>query len=72
MSLARNTFVQASLTLASRGYVIETGNIVLTGSSEQLLQNPQVWTSYLGQENDESETSGLPPGPRDQPEQATT
>jgi len=31
--------------------VIETGSIVLADSSERLLQDPQVWASYLGQED---------------------
>ncbi len=52
---------ELALTLASRGYVIETGSIVLADSSERLLQNPQVWASYLGQENWESETSAPSP-----------
>ena len=42
---------EQALTLATRGYVIETGNIVLADSSARLLQNPQVWASYLGQED---------------------
>jgi branched-chain amino acid transport system ATP-binding protein len=42
---------ELALALASRGYVIETGGIVLADSSERLLQNPQVWASYLGQED---------------------
>ncbi|HET7023563.1 MAG TPA: hypothetical protein VFI58_22910, partial [Xanthobacteraceae bacterium] len=47
---------ELALTLATRGYVIETGNIVLADSSARLLQNPQVWASYLGQEDWEFET----------------
>jgi branched-chain amino acid transport system ATP-binding protein len=46
---------ELALTLATRGYVIETGSIVLADSSERLLENPQVWASYLGQENWEFE-----------------
>ncbi len=42
---------ELALHLASRGYVIETGSIVLADSSERLLQNPQVWASYLGQQD---------------------
>jgi hypothetical protein len=41
--------------------VIETGNIVLADSSARLLQNPQVWASYLGQEDWEFETPSNPP-----------
>ncbi len=63
---------ELALTLASRGYVIETGSIVLTDSSKQLLQNPQVWASYLGQQNEEFETIVPSPGPSHQREQVTT
>ncbi len=42
---------ELALTLASRGYVIETGQIVLTDNSESLRQNPKIWASYLGQED---------------------
>ena len=41
---------ELALALASRGYVIETGRIVLSDTSERLRQDPQVWASYLGQE----------------------
>jgi branched-chain amino acid transport system ATP-binding protein len=43
---------ELALTLASRGYVIETGRIVLSDTGENLLENPQVWASYLGQDPD--------------------
>ncbi len=46
---------ELALTLASRGYVIETGQIVLTDSSDRLRENPQIWASYLGQEDWEHE-----------------
>jgi branched-chain amino acid transport system ATP-binding protein len=52
---------ELALTLATRGYVIETGNIVLADSSARLLQNPQVWASYLGQEDWEFETPSTNP-----------
>ena len=42
---------ELALTLASRGYVIETGQIVLTDKSESLRNNPKIWASYLGQED---------------------
>src|SRR5579884_943573 len=38
----------AALTLADRGYVMETGQIVLSDSASQLLLNPQVQSAYLG------------------------
>lgn len=37
-----------ALKFAQRGYVLETGNIVLEGSSEGLLNNPDVKKAYLG------------------------
>ncbi|MFO7916894.1 MAG: ABC transporter ATP-binding protein [Anaerolineae bacterium] len=38
-----------ALSVASRGYVLETGNIVLEGTSQELLEAPQVRTAYLGE-----------------------
>jgi branched-chain amino acid transport system ATP-binding protein len=37
-----------ALRLAQRGYVLETGSIVLSGKSDELLQNDYVRKSYLG------------------------
>jgi branched-chain amino acid transport system ATP-binding protein len=37
-----------ALQFAQRGYVLETGNMVLEGSSEELSENPQVKRAYLG------------------------
>ena len=37
-----------SLHIASRGYVLETGSIVLTGSGKELMGNPRVKEAYLG------------------------
>jgi branched-chain amino acid transport system ATP-binding protein len=37
-----------ALQFASRGYVLETGNIVLEGTSEELVNNPDVKKAYLG------------------------
>lgn len=37
-----------ALQFASRGYVLENGNIVLEGKSEELIENPQVKQAYLG------------------------
>ncbi len=39
---------QMALSVAHRGYVIETGSIVLEGKSHDLLNDPQVMESYLG------------------------
>jgi branched-chain amino acid transport system ATP-binding protein len=40
---------QMALQLADRGYVIESGEIVLADSSEQLLGNDEVKKAYLGE-----------------------
>jgi len=37
-----------ALKLAGRGYVLETGNIVLEGTSAELVANPEVKRAYLG------------------------
>jgi branched-chain amino acid transport system ATP-binding protein len=37
-----------ALQFAQRGYVLENGNLVLEGKSEDLLENPQVKQAYLG------------------------
>lgn len=37
-----------ALHLAHRGYVLDTGNIVAKGTSEELLGNPEVKKAYLG------------------------
>jgi branched-chain amino acid transport system ATP-binding protein len=40
--------VQVALEHAHRGYVIETGHIVLTDMSQNLLANPHIQAAYLG------------------------
>ena len=37
-----------ALKFAQRGYVLETGNLVLEGNSKELLENPDVKKAYLG------------------------
>ncbi|MCX5733455.1 MAG: ABC transporter ATP-binding protein [candidate division NC10 bacterium] len=37
-----------ALAISHRGYVMETGRIVLEGTAQDLLQNPQVRDAYLG------------------------
>lgn len=39
---------QMALSVAHRGYVLETGRIVLEGKSNDLMKNPQVARAYLG------------------------
>ena len=41
---------RAALALADRGYVFETGQIVLEGTSRELGDNPEVQRAYLGKE----------------------
>jgi branched-chain amino acid transport system ATP-binding protein len=38
-----------ALSVANRGYVLETGHVVLQGEAAGLLENPQVQSAYLGQ-----------------------
>ncbi len=37
-----------ALSVADRGYVLETGSVILTGTGEELLKNPEVKRAYLG------------------------
>ena len=39
---------QMALSIASRGYVLETGKIVTTGTGEELLTSPEIKKAYLG------------------------
>ena len=39
---------QMALSVASRGYVLETGRVVLEGSGQELLHNPEIMKAYLG------------------------
>jgi branched-chain amino acid transport system ATP-binding protein len=43
---------RSALRLATRGYVLETGRIVLQGTAEELLANRDVQRAYLGSELD--------------------
>jgi branched-chain amino acid transport system ATP-binding protein len=37
-----------ALQFAQRGYVLESGNLVMEGPSQELLENPEVQKVYLG------------------------
>jgi len=39
---------RVALNVADRGYILETGRIVLQGSSEELLENREIKRAYLG------------------------
>jgi branched-chain amino acid transport system ATP-binding protein len=41
---------RAALRIADRGYVLETGRIVLEGDADELLENREVQRAYLGGE----------------------
>jgi branched-chain amino acid transport system ATP-binding protein len=43
---------RSALRVADRGYVLETGRIVLQGTAEELLQNRDVQRAYLGSDLD--------------------
>jgi branched-chain amino acid transport system ATP-binding protein len=40
---------ELALSIASRGYVLQSGQLVLEGSARDLLNNPAVREAYLGQ-----------------------
>ena len=39
---------QAALSVADRGYVLETGKVVTTGTGHELLESPTIKKAYLG------------------------
>ncbi len=39
---------RAAMQVASRGYVLQRGSVVLTGTTEELLRDPEVQAAYLG------------------------
>ena len=41
---------RAALKIAHRGYVLETGRVVLTGSAEEMLRDERVRKAYLGEQ----------------------
>jgi branched-chain amino acid transport system ATP-binding protein len=43
---------KAALRVADRGYILETGKVVLEGTAEDLLSNRQVQRAYLGRDLD--------------------
>lgn len=44
---------KAALKLADRGYVLETGKVILEGSADELLENTEVKRAYLGKDKKE-------------------
>jgi branched-chain amino acid transport system ATP-binding protein len=51
---------RSALRIAHRGYVLETGSIVLQGTSEDLLANRDVQRAYLGRDAAEETERGAP------------
>jgi branched-chain amino acid transport system ATP-binding protein len=49
---------RSALQIATRGYVLETGRIVLQGTAEELLSNRDVQRAYLGSELDPNDGVG--------------
>ncbi|HEX7063955.1 MAG TPA: ABC transporter ATP-binding protein [Bacillales bacterium] len=48
MVLLAEQNANAALQIADRGYVIESGSIVMEGSSEELLENDEIRKAYIG------------------------
>ncbi|NVN89437.1 MAG: ABC transporter ATP-binding protein [Desulfuromonadales bacterium] len=44
---------KAALRLADRGYVLETGKVILEGPAEELMENAEVKRAYLGKDKKE-------------------
>ena len=51
---------QLALKFSHRGYVLETGEIVLADTTEALRENEQVRTAYLGEQPETSDESASP------------
>jgi len=49
---------RAALKLADRGYVLEVGNIVFSGTSGELLDSAKIQEAYLGKKKQSAENSG--------------
>jgi len=41
---------RVALRLADKGYVLETGRTILSGSAEELIRDERVGKAYLGEE----------------------
>jgi len=44
---------KAALKIADRGYVLETGKVVMEGETAELMENREVKRAYLGRERKE-------------------
>jgi len=52
--------IAAALELADRGYVLQTGSVVLSGAASALLESGDILGSYLGARETGAEGSGRP------------
>jgi len=43
-------YARAALRIADRGYVLETGRILVQGMADELLENRDIQRAYLGRE----------------------
>jgi branched-chain amino acid transport system ATP-binding protein len=41
---------QMALSIAHRGYVLATGEVIMTGTARELLADPKVRKAYLGED----------------------
>jgi branched-chain amino acid transport system ATP-binding protein len=41
---------RAALKISDRNYILETGRVILSGTTDDLIANQKVWQAYLGQE----------------------
>lgn len=46
--LVSEQFARPLLPIIDRGYVIESGNLILTGTGQELMDNPEVHSAYFG------------------------
>jgi branched-chain amino acid transport system ATP-binding protein len=46
--LVTEQFARPLLPILNRGYVMETGIIIMSGTGQELIDNPEVRTAYFG------------------------
>jgi branched-chain amino acid transport system ATP-binding protein len=58
---------RGALGISDRGYVLETGRIVLSGTAEELLANQDVQRAYLGRDAEARDAGPEGPGTEGRP-----